>query len=110
MGFKATTADVIENPKDLQFKELEAAQLPRSLSDVTVAVIPMNYVQSAGLDVDKQGFFWESKDEPLTVIVLAVREQDKDNEAYKKIAEIYKSQAVKDYIQETFHGTITSAN
>ena len=110
VGFKATTADVIENPKGLQFKELEAAQLPRSLSDVTVAVIPMNYVQSAGLDVDKQGFFWESKDEPLTVIVLAVREQDKDNEAYKKIAEIYKSQAVKDYIQETFHGTITSAN
>ena len=44
----------------------------------------MNYVQSAGLSVEKQGFFFESKDEPLTVIVLAVRSEDKDNETYKK--------------------------
>ena len=44
----------------------------------------MNYVQSAGLSVEKQGFFFESKDEPLTVMVLAVRsEEDKDNETYK---------------------------
>ena len=40
------------------------------------------------LDVEKQGFFFESKDEPLTVIVLAVRSEDKDNETYKKIADI----------------------
>ena len=86
VGFKATVADITSNPKNLQIQELEAAQLPRSLDDVAVAAIPMNYVQSAGLNVEKQGFFLEPKDEPLAVMILAVRGQDKDNETYKKIA------------------------
>lgn len=70
----------------------------------------MNYVQSAGLNVEKQGFFLEPKDEPLAVKILAVRSQDKDNETYKKIADIYKSEAIKQFIDETFKGSITSAN
>jgi len=110
VGFKATVADITSNPKNIKIQELEAAQLPRSLDDVTIAVIPMNYVQSAGLSVEKQGFFFESKDEPLTVIVLAVGSEDKDNETYKKIADIYKSDAIKQFINDTFKGTITSAN
>ena len=110
VGFKATVADITSNPKNIKIQELEAAQLPRSLDDVTIAVIPMNYVQSAGLSVEKQGFFFESKDEPLTVIVLAVRNEDKDNETYKKIADIYKSDAIKQFINDTFKGSITSAN
>ena len=110
VGFKATVADITSNPKNLQIQELEAAQLPRSLDDVVVAAIPMNYVQSAGLNVEKQGFFLEPKDEPLAVMILAVREQDKDNETYKKIADIYKSNAIKQFINDTFKGTITSAN
>ena len=110
VGFKATVADITSNPKNLQIQELEAAQLPRSLDDVAVAAIPMNYVQSAGLNVEKQGFFLEPKDEPLAVMILAVRSQDKDNETYKKIADIYKSEAIKQFIDETFKGSITSAN
>ena len=110
VGFKATVADIISNPKNLQIQELEAAQLPRSLDDVVVAAIPMNYVQSAGLNVEKQGFFLEPKDEPLAVMILAVRDQDKDNETYKKIADIYKSDAIKQFINDTFKGSITSAN
>ena len=110
VGFKATVADITSNPKNLQIQELEAAQLPRSLDDVVVAAIPMNYVQSAGLNVEKQGFFLEPKDEPLAVMILAVREQDKDNETYKKIADIYKSDVIKQFINDTFKGTITSAN
>ena len=110
VGFKATVADITSNPKNLQIQELEAAQLPRSLDDVTVAAIPMNYVQSAGLNVEKQGFFLEPKDEPLAVMILAVRDQDKDNETYKKIADIYKSDAIKQFINDTFKGSITSAN
>ena len=110
VGFKATAADITSNPKNLQIQELEAAQLPRSLDDVVVAAIPMNYVQSAGLNVEKQGFFLEPKDEPLAVMILAVREQDKDHETYKKIADIYKSDAIKQFINDTFKGTITSAN
>lgn len=65
VGFKATAADVAENPKHLKFKELEAAQLPRSLDDVDLAVITMNYVMSSGMDVKKQGLFWERMMSPL---------------------------------------------
>ena len=77
VGFKATVADITSNPKNLQIQELEAAQLPRSLDDVVVAAIPMNYVQSAGLNVEKQGFFLEPKDEPLAVMILAVRSRQR---------------------------------
>ena len=109
-GFKATVKDVVENPKHLQFKELEAAQLPRSLSDVDLAVITMNYVMSAKLDVKKQGLFWEKDDEPLAVMILAAREKDKDNPSYKKIADLFHSASVKQYIADTFKGTIVPAN
>lgn len=109
VGFKATANDVVENPKNLKFKELEAAQLPRSLADVDLAVITMNYVMSSGMDVKKQGLFWEKDDEPLAVMVLAAREKDKDRAEYKKIAEIFHSEAVKKFIEEKFKGTIVPA-
>ena len=109
VGFKATAADVAENPKHLQFKELEAAQLPRSLDDVDLAVITMNYVMSSGMDVKKQGLFWEKDDEPLAVMVLAARAKDKDNPEYKKIADIFHTDAVKKFIEEKFKGTIVPA-
>lgn len=109
VGFKATLGDIAENPKQLRFKELEAAQLPRSLADVDAAAITMNYVMSAGLDVKKQGIFLEPKDEPLAVMILAARNKDKDNPTYKKIAEIYRSQAVKQFIDDKYKGTIVPA-
>jgi len=109
LGFKATVTDITNNPKNLHIQELEAAQLPRSLDDATLSVIPMNYVQSAGLDVTKLGKFFEAKDESLAVMILAVREEDKDNETYKKIADIYHSEAVKKFIEEQFKGSIKPA-
>lgn len=109
VGFKATVGDIAENPKQLRFKELEAAQLPRSLADVDAAAITMNYVMSAGLDVKKQGIFLEPKDEPLAVMILAARNKDKDNPTYKKIAEIYRSPAVKQFIDDKYKGTIVPA-
>lgn len=75
VGMKATPADVVENPKNIQFKEIEAAQLPRSLDDVDASVITMNYVMSAGLSPEKQGIFLEDKDTPLAVMIIAVRER-----------------------------------
>ncbi|MGY2574480.1 MetQ/NlpA family ABC transporter substrate-binding protein [Vibrio sp. C8] len=108
-GFKATLNDIVENPKDFEFLEVDAAQLPRTLDDVDAAAITMNYVMSAGLDPKKQGIYLESKQAPLAVMVIASREKDKDNEAYKKFVEIYQSQAIRDYMQQTFNGTIEPA-
>ncbi len=109
VGFKGTISDIVENPKHLQFVELEAAQLPRSLSDVDIAAITMNYVMSGGLDVEKQGIFLEDKTEPLAVMVLATRAKDKDNQEYRKVAEIFHSDAVKKFIAEQYKGTIVPA-
>lgn len=100
VGMKATPADVVENPKNIQFKEIEAAQLPRSLDDVDASVITMNYVMSAGLSPEKQGIFLEDKDTPLAVMIIAVREKDKDQPAYKKFVQAYQSDAVKKFIAE----------
>ena len=109
VGFKASAKDVVDNPKKFRFKELEAAQLPRSLQDVDAAVITMNYVMSGGLDVQKQGLFWETKDEPLAVMILAVKGKDKDNATYLKIAGLFRSEGVRKYIADTFKGTIVPA-
>ncbi|WP_372882779.1 MetQ/NlpA family ABC transporter substrate-binding protein [Psychromonas sp.] len=109
VGYKASIYDIIDNPKNLQFVEIEAAQLPRSLDDVDVATITMNYVMSAGLDPKKQGIYLEPKDAPLAVMVIASREQDKNNANYKKFVEIYQSQAIRDFMDKTFNGTIEAA-
>ena len=96
----------------LKLKEgvgFKAAQLPRSLGDVDAAVITMNYVMSAGLNVKEQGIFLEPKDEPLAVMVLAVKAKDKDNPTYKNIAEIFHSDAVKKFIADKYNGTIEPA-
>lgn len=109
VGMKATPADVTENPKHLKFNELEAAQLPRSLDDVAASVITMNYVMSAGLSPKDQGIFLESKDTPLAVMIIAAREKDKNQPAYKKFVQAYQSDAVKKFIAEKYKGTIEPA-
>lgn len=109
VGMKATPADVVENPKNLKFKELEAAQLPRSLDDVDASAITMNFVMSAGLSPKEQGIFLESRDNPLAVMIIAVRNKDKDQPEYKKFIEAYQSDAVKKFITEKYKGTIEAA-
>ena len=69
----------------------------------------MNYVMSGGLDVEKQGIFLEDRNEPLAVMILAVRAKDKDNPDYRKIAEIFHSDAVKEFIAKQYKGTIVPA-
>ncbi|MCI6530831.1 MAG: MetQ/NlpA family ABC transporter substrate-binding protein [Mesosutterella sp.] len=108
-GFKATVADVVDNPKKLVLKELEAAQLPRSLDDLDAGAITMNYVMSAGLDPSKQDIFLEGKDAPLAVMVIAARPDNKDSEAVKKFVKAYHSEAVKKFIADKYKGTIVPA-
>ncbi|MFL7014633.1 MetQ/NlpA family ABC transporter substrate-binding protein [Vibrio cyclitrophicus] len=110
VGFNASLTDIVSNPKNIRFVEVDAAQLPRSLDDVDAAAITMNYVMSAGLDPKKQGIYLEKKDAPLAVMVVAAREEDKNNEVYKKIISIYHSQGINDFLNSTFKGTIEAAN
>ncbi|ETT17453.1 NLPA lipofamily protein [Vibrio parahaemolyticus 50] len=109
VGHKAALIDIKSNQKELEFVEVDAAQLPRTLDDVDAAAITMNYVMSSGLDPKKQSIFLESKDAPLAVMVIAAREADRNNEAYKKFVSIYQSQEIRDFLDSTFKGTIEPA-
>jgi D-methionine transport system substrate-binding protein len=109
LGMKATPKDIAENSKKIKIKELEAAQLPRSLQDVDAAVITMNYGMSGGLDVKKQNIFLEAKDEPLAVMIIAARNKDKDKQEYKDFVKYYQSEAVKKFIADKYKGTIEPA-
>lgn len=73
----ATPADIQNNPKQLQFKELDAAQLARSLQDVDAAVINTNYAVPAGLSPTQDAIFHEGPDSPYAnIIVIRTNEQN----------------------------------
>ena len=97
---KAVVGDIAENPKNLQIIELEAAQLPRSLDDVSISVINAGYAKSAGLDSEK-ALATEDNTSPY-VNIIAAREQDKDNPTYQKFVKIFQSESVKKYINDNF--------
>ena len=104
----ASVPDVTENPKNLQFVELDAAQIPRSLDDTDLACVNTNYAIPAGLNPQKDSILVESKDSPYAN-VMVVREEDKDNAAYQKVLAIYQSEPIKKFIADHFQGTILPA-
>lgn len=108
VGLKATVFDIAKNPKNLQFKELEAAQLPRALDDVDLAVINTNYALEAGLVPTKDAIVIESGKSPYAN-VLAVRESSKNDPALKKLAAALTSPAVKDFILKKYKGAVVPA-
>ncbi|SDC24316.1 MULTISPECIES: MetQ/NlpA family ABC transporter substrate-binding protein [unclassified Candidatus Frackibacter] len=104
-GLEATPVDIVENPKDLKFEELAAAQLPRVLTDVTAAVINTNYALEADLVPTKDAIIMEGSESPYANI-LAVRTEDKNNEALNQLADVLTSKTVKKFIQEKYKGAI----
>ncbi len=100
-----TPLDISKNPKNLKFIELKAAQLPRALNDINLAVITTNYALGAGLNPLKDGIFMEDKDS-LYAIVLAVRKGEEKNEKSLIIKEILTSDKVKNFIDEKYQGSV----
>lgn len=103
-----SVADISENPKNLQIVELDAAQISRSLDDTDFACVNANYAIPAGLNPLKDSILVEDKNSPYAC-VLAVREEDKDNATYKKVAEIYATEPIKKFIDEKYQGSILAA-
>lgn len=107
-GIKAAVTDIVENPKNLKIKELEAAQIPRSLEDVDFAAINTNYAITAGLVPNKDAIAIEDVNSPYANII-AVKSANKDNPAIQKLIKAYQSDEVKKFIQEHFQGSVTAA-
>ncbi|MPL65657.1 D-methionine-binding lipoprotein MetQ [bioreactor metagenome] len=105
---EATVGDIIDNPKNLKIRELEAAQLPRSLDDVDAAVINTNYALEAKLIPTKDALFIEQSDSPY-VNILVVRTGDETKPEIQKLVKVLKSEEVKKFINEKYKGAIVPA-
>ena len=99
----ATVLDIVENEKDVEFLELDAAQLPKMLDEVDLAVINGNFATSSGLDPTTDSIFTESADSPY-VNVVAVREENLDDPVIEQIKEYYHTDEVKDFILDEYKG------
>ncbi len=104
-GLSATIHHITENPKQLQFHELDAAMLPRSLPDLDIAVINGNFALQAGLSPTEDSLILESGDSPYANVVV-VRSEDKDNPNINKLIEVLTSSEVKQFIEETYGGGV----
>lgn len=100
---RATTFDIVKNPKNFKFKELEAAQLPRILPDVDAAVINGGYAVNAGFFPTEDSIVLEDKDSPY-INIFAVRAGDENREDIKALVEAFQTDKVRDYILKTFKG------
>ncbi|PWC96904.1 MetQ/NlpA family ABC transporter substrate-binding protein [Azospirillum sp. TSO5] len=105
---KASPIDIVENPKKLEIVELDAAQLPRSLDDVTVAAINTNFALEAGIDPVKDAIAREAADSPYAN-VIAVRKADKDKPWVAKLVKAYNSPEVKEFILTKFKNAVVPA-
>ena len=98
-GALVTVADITKNPLGLKFHELDAAQLPRTLDDVTASVINTNFAGEAGLVPARDALVMEGSESPYANIVV-VRSEDKDSPKAKALMKAVQSPEVKAYIQK----------
>ncbi|PSL54181.1 D-methionine transport system substrate-binding protein [Saccharothrix carnea] len=104
----ATIRDIAENPRNLEFVELEAAQLPRSLDDTDASVVNGNYAIDAGLKPSTDALALEKAEGNPNANGLVTRTELKDDQRVKDLLALLQSQQVKDYIRETFAGSVLS--
>ncbi|SCI52538.1 29 kDa protein [uncultured Eubacterium sp.] len=108
-GLTATKKDIVENKKNLAIKEIEAAQIPRSLKDVDIAVVNGNYALEAGLKVNKDALATEDADSIGAKTygnIVAVKKGNEKSDATKALVKALKSDAVKKYINDKYDGAV----
>ena len=111
-GIEATVADIVENPKNIQFKELAPEQLVQALADVDVAVINGNYAIEGGLHVS-QALAVEANDGLAATTygnIIATTPDKKDNAALKALVEVLQGEEIKAFIESTYDGAVVTLN
>ena len=104
-GLQATSHDIVSNPKNFRFQELEAALLPRSLQDVDAAAINGNFALQAGFNPLNDALVIEGADSPYVNIIVV----QKGGENVNKIAALKRvllTDKVKEYISRTYSGGV----
>ena len=103
-----TVVDIVENPKNLKIKELDAPQLPRVLDEIDAAIINTNYALSANLNPLKDAIIIESKDSPYANIVV-VKKGNENKDSIKALNEAINSEEIRTFIKEKYQGSIVEA-
>ena len=108
-GITATVKDITENPKNLQFKELEAATIPNVLADVDIAAINSNYALGAGLSVSKDALAVEDPNGTAAQTyknVVVVLDGNQDSAKTKALIKAIQDPSVAEYINSTYDGAV----
>ncbi|WP_394828266.1 MetQ/NlpA family ABC transporter substrate-binding protein [Pendulispora albinea] len=108
-GVSATVADIASNPKSLKIKELEAAQLPRSLDDTALSVVNGNYAIQVGLKPSKDSLALEKGENNPYANVLSVLKGNENEPRVQKLAKLLTSQEVKAFIAKKYDGAVIAA-
>ena len=106
---KATVKDITSNPKNIKFRELEAAQVSRARPDVALVVLNGNYALDAGLDVKKDAIAFEKTDSTAASTyanIIAVKKGNEKTAKTKALVKALKSAKVQKYINDTFKGAV----
>ena len=109
VGLEATVRDIVDNPKNIEFTELEAAQVARVVDEVAFVVLNGNYALEAGYSVAKDAVAYELSDSEAAktyVNVIAVKEGNENNEGIKALVDVLKSDEIKEFINNTYDGGV----
>lgn len=109
VGFTATILDIESNPKNLVIKEIEAAQVSRSLADVDLGVINGNYAIQAGLKASTDTLATEDKESESAMTyanIVVVKEGNEKDERVQALIKALKSEKVKEFINTTYEGAV----
>ncbi|MBO5092757.1 MAG: metal ABC transporter substrate-binding protein [Lachnospiraceae bacterium] len=108
-GIEATVNDIAENPHNIKFNELEAAQVSRVLPEVAFVVLNGNYALEAGLNAQDDALAIETSDSEAAktyVNVIVVKEGNEENEGVKALVDVLKSDEIKQFINDTYQGSV----
>ncbi|MCD7769175.1 MAG: MetQ/NlpA family ABC transporter substrate-binding protein, partial [Oscillospiraceae bacterium] len=107
----ATIYDIVDNPLNIEFVEMEAAQIANSLGDVDLGVINGNYALDAGLNAATDALAIESADGDAAQTyanIVAVKAGNEDSEAIQALVAALQSEEVREYIEETYSGAVVA--
>lgn len=108
-GLTATINDIEENPYNVTFEELEAAQVARVVPEVAFVVLNGNYALEAGFSVANDAIAYETSDSEAAqtyVNVIAVKEGHENDPGIQALVSVLKSDEIKQYINDTYDGAV----
>lgn len=113
VSLTATVNDIAENPHNVKFQELEAAQVARVKDEAAYVVLNGNYALEAGFSVKKDSIAYEAGDSEAAktyVNIVVVKEGNEEKEGIKKLVEVLKSDEIKQFINDNYDGAVVPFN